>query len=459
MKDSLRRSIFALLLAFALFGVCCDRGDYDPPPPGTEVGGFGVAGDDDDDNDDNDDETACDASLRPVIFVYGIMENGDSFSTQSMRFTSNGYCRDRLFTYDWNAFSGYWNESPRFARYVAAVSAATGATQVDVISHSLGAGVVVGCLSDPAGASRIAHYAQVAAVPCLAIPPTVPSLNLSSVDDRIVGVCEPEGADNLVLSGVDHLQTVTSAETFAELFTFFNDGRQPATTEVVPEEPILLSGRTVMYMFNEPIAGTEIRIFEVDAATGERLSAAPDAVLTSDADGSWGDFLAEPGAYYEFVCLDPLGEWPPAHTYREPFVRSNNNVYFRVYPPKDSWFGVLFSLLPTDDSLAKISWTSINRSVITGRDTFAVDGIDLATPEVADADFTTLYVMFDDLNANGLSDHTVLSLLPSRNYIKLYDLHVGTQTRRSVVFEFDGRRLAVPNWKALSEGVSTVVFE
>jgi hypothetical protein len=189
------------------------------------------------------------------------------------------------------------------------------------------------------------------------------------------------------------------------------------------------------------------------------LRETPDGEFVADAGGYWGEFAAEPDAYYEFVCLDPWGAWPPLHYYREPFPRSNNRVYFRVYPPPDSLLGWLFGLLPTDDAVASFSWANVNRAVLTGRDTLTVDGIDLATPAVADPAFTTLNILFGDFNLNGVSDLTALSLLPSRFYIKLFDLRVPTAPRRPVVFTFDGRTLATPNWRPGSEGISTVVFE
>lgn len=406
------------------------------------------------------DPPGCDASLNPIIFVYGILENGDSFYTQSMRFTSNGYCLDRIYSYDWNAFEGYVEQAPALAEFVDEVLTETGASKVDIIAHSLGAGLGREYLALGDHAEKIAHYAQIAALPCKELPANIPRLNISSADDLIIGVCELENTENRILQGLDHLQTATSATTFEEVYEFFRDGNSPDTTEVIPEEEIRLSGRTVIYAQNIPVANVQVHIYQVDPATGERLSEEPDGSFATEGDGKWGPFDAEPGAYYEFLCLDPDGHWPPLHYYREPFVRSSNMIYLRVYPEPETPLGRLFGLASFDENVAAFSWININQAVISGRDELKVNGIELSTMEIADPSYTTIVIVFGDINFNGISDEAFGgSLLPSRFYVQFFDLIVPTQPREPIVFTFNGRSLAVPGWKANSEGVSTAVFE
>jgi hypothetical protein len=457
-RSTICRLISLLLIATALSFACCrPPADSEGDPAGSDH-----VGDDDNDSADDDDDASpeCDADLLPVVYVCGILVNGDAFSTQTMRFASNGYCLDRLYSYDWNPLDGYWNEWPRLLEFVDHVLAETGAEQVDLISHSLGAGVADVFLSRPERAAKVAHYIQIASLPCLEIPGGVPSLNLSSADDHVIGVCEVTAAENIVLQDIDHLQTATSPETFFEMYRFFNDGREPETTDVAPSDDIQLSGFAEVYFTNDPVADIEVRIFEIDPATGERGRPQPDAVFHTDARGHWGPFAAQPNAYYEFVCLDSLGDWPPLHYYREPFLRSNNKVYFRVFPPPDSPLGWLFQLLPRDDGVAAFSWMNVNQAVIHGRDTLTVNGIRLDTATLADPEYTTLDIVFGDWNFNGQSDEKLIgSLLPSRRFIKLFDLMVGTESPQPIHFNFNGRHLAIRNWKAHSEGISTVVFE
>ena len=354
------RIILLLAVLTLLFAAGCDDERSSDEKDEHGVGDDDENDGDDVDSDDDDAPAECDSSLLPIIYVCGILVNGDAFSTQTMRFASNDYCLDRLYSYDWNPFDGYWNEWPRLLKFIDDVRAETGAEQVDLVAHSLGAGVADVLLSQPEHAAKIAHYIQIASLPCLQIPGGVPSLNISSADDHVIGVCEVDAAENVVLHDIDHLQTATSPETFFEMYRFFNDGRAPSTTAVVPSDEIELSGWAEVYFTNDPVADIEIQIFETDPATGERRRPDPDAVFQTDNRGYWGPFPARPDAYYEFVCLDSLGQWPPLHYYREPFLRSNNKVYFRVFPPPDSLLGRFFQLLPREDAVAAFSWMNIN---------------------------------------------------------------------------------------------------
>ncbi|MCZ7585183.1 MAG: hypothetical protein M5R36_18650 [Deltaproteobacteria bacterium] len=171
-------------------------------------------------------------------------------------------------------------------------------------------------------------------------------MNLYSNDDNIAGPSYLAGATNVELPGLDHLQVITSSATFDELYRFFNDGDAPATADIIADEPIVISGRVVIFAENTPVPFREVRIFEVDTETGERVSDIPDGIFLSDAQGYWGDFTARPGAAYEFLLEDPDGFWPPLHYYREPFPRSDNKVYFRVFPDPFSLLGFVFRVLP-----------------------------------------------------------------------------------------------------------------
>jgi len=416
---------------------------------------------DDDSADDADNAPViCDDHFLPIVFVHGFIEEGDAFSTQTMRFSSNGYCQDRIHAFDWNTLKYDNTEKDRLAKFIDAVLDKDYAARVNLIGHSMGGDLSFQYIADPANAAKVAHYAHVASFEYDKIPNGVPTINLSSYGDKIVGPTTIPGAENIVFDDKDHLQMITSAESFAAMYRFFNDGETPQTTDIFSEENIELSGRTVAFAINDPAPQMEIRIYEVDPATGERFSQVPNGVFIADVDGYWGPFAAKHGAYYEFVCLDPETFWPPLHYYREPFLRSNNKVYFRVFPKPNSFLGFAFRFLPLNDSRAIFAWLNINQSVMVGRDTFYVNGINLSTTEMADPSITTLVVFFFDANFNGKSDQTpaggIYTLIP---FVRFFDLLIGTQEKQPISFEFNGREMAIPNWKSRSEGLSIAVFE
>lgn len=427
-----------------------DPGDSDTSIPDSRVGDLSGP----------DEQSGCRSDFRPIVFVHGFLEEGDAFYTQTSRLASNGYCLDDLRAFDFNGVSGYDQGFAALVEFIDEVLADSGHSQVDLVGHSFGGILTFRYVTDPQNADKIAHLVHIAGYPNDPVPNGVPTLTVSSEADMIMGVRTVPNATNRIFSHLDHLQTATSPETFSEMFAFFQQGRAPETTEVVSEQDLTLSGRTVAYAINTPMPGIVIEIYTVDPATGRRLRTLPDALLRSDSHGYWGPFEASPHAYYEFNCIDPLEFWPDLHYYREPFLRSNDKVYFRVYPSPTTTLGEQFMNLPLDDSIASFSWININQSVVSGRDTFTVNGQDLATPEMADAEATLLVIVFGDVNENGVSDNEPAGGLYSRlKYFKFFDLLVGTESRQSIEFVFNGRKMAVPNWKAASEGLSIAVFE
>src|SRR5262245_46092292 len=50
----------------------------------------------------NNNNNTCNSSLMPIVFMHGFLASGDSYAKHTMLFTSNGYCGNRLFVYDWN---------------------------------------------------------------------------------------------------------------------------------------------------------------------------------------------------------------------------------------------------------------------------------------------------------------------------------------------------------------------
>ncbi|MCZ7585182.1 MAG: alpha/beta fold hydrolase [Deltaproteobacteria bacterium] len=117
--------------------------------------------DDDADDDADDDEVSCDGTVPPIVFAHGFLEVGDAFAAQTMRFASNGYCRDRIYAFDWNTLYGSGTKEA-LAAFVDAVLAETGAAAVDLIGHSAGGGLSLSYLRDEASAGKVAHYAHVA---------------------------------------------------------------------------------------------------------------------------------------------------------------------------------------------------------------------------------------------------------------------------------------------------------
>lgn len=426
-----------LLLGLAVAGAACDGDSVTGGAPGA----------------------TCDASTTPIVFAHGFLEVGDAFANQSMRFAANGYCLGRIYAFDWNSLGGRDEEVPRLEAFIDDVLVETDAEAVDLVGHSAGTGLSFAYLSEPANAAKVAHYANVAGFSADEPPGGVPTISLSSEDDFIVGVSHVEGAENVEIPGLDHLQIITSAETFFQLYRFFNDGAEPATTEMEPTDEVILSGRLLTFGMNQPAVGVEMRVYPFDPTTGERLQPLPASSFVSDDEGNWGPFDAVAGQHYEFEVINAHPFWRPIHYYREPLPRSCGLVYCRTFPPVLSTVGLGLSLLPYNDCHTLLATLIMNQAVVAGRDHFFVDGYELSTEEITPVEKTTIAAFFFDGNGNGQSDAVAPGFLGNFPFIQIFDLYIEAEPDRPIPFVFNGRTMAVRNWMSDTEGIPIAVFE
>ncbi len=414
--------------------------------------------------DDLDDSVSpvCDPTVTPIVFLHGAFEVGDAFANQSMRFAANGYDLDRIYAFDWNTlgFDSFSDELERLEAFIDRVLAESGACRIDLLGHSMGTGLSFAYLSDPAHAAKVAHYANLAGLSADAPPGGVPTITISSEYDALVGTNEIVGAENVRLSGHDHLEIATSHETFAHLYRFFNDGVEPRTTEMEPTGEVTLSGRMVTLAENQPASFHEMRVYPFDPATGERLQPFPAATFLSDAEGYWGPFEAEPGQHYEFEVINNSPFWRPIHYYREPLPRSCNLVYFRMFPSPLSMPGFALALMPYSDDYTLLATLNMNRATIAGRDTLFVDGYEISAEEICPAEKTALAIFYFDTNSNCRTDGQAAGgVFDVLSFFQGFDLLVHTESPRAIPIAFNGRTMAVRNWKSETEGIAIAVFE
>jgi triacylglycerol lipase len=148
---------------------------------------------------------------------------------------------------------------------------------------------------------------------------------------------ELKGATNVVLPRVDHRETSLSPASFEATYRFIT-GHAPATTAVLPETPIRLSGNVTGlgvsstdpasgdFANNLPVPGARVDVFAIDPNTGERRGAVYEKTI--GADGRWGPFSAQPDTRYEFAISAP--GYATTHVYRSAFPRSSDLVNLRA---------------------------------------------------------------------------------------------------------------------------------
>lgn len=402
----------------------------------------------------------CKDSLLPVVMMHGFLASGDTYAKHFMRFTSNGYCGNRLFAYDWNTLGG-GGDVNLLDDFIDDVLAQTGASQVNLMGHSAGGGLGYSYLDDATRAAKVAHYVHIGSgvQPGPAGPNgEIPTLNLWSDGDEVASGGDITGATNVMLSGQDHYQVATSEESFHAIYKFFNNDEEPQTLDITQEAVPCVSGKALTFGENNPVAGATINVFEVNAATGERLSTTPDTFLIADATGSWGPFAVKLNSYYEFEVTTTTAGDRVVHYYREPFTRTVSLVYLRTLPPAGSLAGLILASLPKDDDQTVLAVFSSSQAVIDTRDNLTVNGFELATSQYAPASETAIAFFLYD-NGDSQSSGNSIATFNAFPFLAGVDLFFPTTPAGTIALELNGRTMNVWSWKSETEGVVVPVFD
>lgn len=335
-----------------------------------------------------------------IVFVHGNGDNASLWMTTAWRFESNGWPRDRLFAVDLAyPLARDADDQPQPGRTsttghmltlkadVERALALTGAKQVVLIGNSRGGNAIRNYIANGGGAATVSHAIlggtpnhgvwsnpgfrpsnefngagpfltalNNQGAPGVEITPgpkwmTIRSDNndkFAQPDGVWIGAKgtptnvtfagpELKGAENVVIPGIDHRETSFGPQAFAAAYRFVT-GRAPATTEIVPEDRVVLNGKVSglgqdndpgkgSFVTNLPLGGATVEVWATDAATGERVGAVRHR-RTVGPDGRWGPFVAERGTSYEFVISAP--GYATTHVYRAPFARSSALVNLRA---------------------------------------------------------------------------------------------------------------------------------
>lgn len=147
------------------------------------------------------------------------------------------------------------------------------------------------------------------------------------------------------------------------------------------------------------------------------------------------------------------------HYYREPFLRSDKLVYLRSFPEEGSLASMFLASLPQDDKQSVVAFFGASQAIISGRDVLKVNGFNYATNTFATENNTTIALFLFDDNKNNRTDNSSVPSFALFPFLKGADAYFQTQTQETILFELNGRRIPVYNWKSKSEGVSVAVFE
>ncbi|MBK7433408.1 MAG: hypothetical protein IPI66_05495 [Chitinophagaceae bacterium] len=409
-------------------------------------------------------QTDCNPKFLPIVFVHGFLASGDTWSSQVQRFSSNGFCEDRLFVFDWNTIGRKPNPDSLLDVFIRGVLAKTKALQVNLVGHSAGTGLCYGYLKDSAHASQVAHYVNIAGFKmktAAGASGQVPTMNIYSVDDKVIrGGGEIPGAENIRQTGKDHLQTASCEETFAAMFSFFTGSKQNPIPGIVPSTGpfVRVGGRAVQLGDNQPLTDSFI-VYLFDPKTGKRdfiQRNAPTGSYTGwnrfAADGTWGFDLVR-DAYMEFEVHPENGR--TLFYYFEPPVRDDLNRYLRAIPQSGLIAKMLGNIPGDEQQTALVIFTS-SQAVIAGRDTLAIDEVPLSVQAIAPADKTAIAVfVFDD--GDGQTSGNPLAGYKATPFLTGSDVFIKADDKRSMRIFFNGRTMVLPKRKS-KDGIMIAVF-
>jgi pimeloyl-ACP methyl ester carboxylesterase len=388
---------------------------------------------------------------HPIVFVHGGAGSADQFESQALRFASNGYSPEYItgFDYDSSMANNTVDEiMAALDTHIDNLLAETGAKQVDLLGHSYGTMMSANYLNDPARSAKVAHYvnldgfvttedggteSQFNCEACYEI--TVPILAIWASMSGLEGRQVVDATENIMLMGTTHVQAASHAEAFYHMYKFFNNGRPPRTTNILPSssEDIELAGKVIHFVTNLTPDNHTIELYEIDQDTGLRLSDTPLAEASVGDDGKFGPFPAKRDRHYEFYVYN---KWLPIrtslHFYYEPFVRSDYMIRLKTVPP----FGLINTVIQQNRSENQSGLVIVRNKEFVGNaealpveqemgnDSLTINGTQLCTAEITPAGSSTIGLFVYDFGDDGVDDLTqsqsFYSMVPFVGGVDLY---------------------------------------
>ncbi|MCU0321276.1 MAG: alpha/beta fold hydrolase [Chitinophagaceae bacterium] len=394
------------------------------------------------------------SNFLPIVFVHGMLASGDTWTLPFQRFEQQGYSKDLLYVIDWNTVTMGNRSTKALDSVIQLILKKHQVKQVNLVGHSAGGGICYTYLQQIQNAENVAHYVHLGSGK-MKTPPTVPTLNLYSLEDKITGGTNIDGVKNIALTNKDHYEVATSQESFEAMFQFFNDATATTIKTSTPKK-ITVGGRVVTFGENKPEANATITVFAINAIEGKRKNTKSIFTTTTDSMGYWSGFNALANENYEFVVQSADTAKRAVHYFREPFTHNNSLVYLRTLSNK-GMTGMIAQQLPANNNQSVLAVFSANKAVINGRDSLTVNGINLSDKKFTTAEKTAIaFFLYDNGDEQSSTNkHAGLGMLPFMNMVDVFL----PASSKPIQLYFNGRKMNIPAMSSLEDGIMVAVFD
>ncbi|TMM19880.1 MAG: alpha/beta hydrolase [Actinobacteria bacterium] len=399
---------------------------------------------------------------RPVLFVHGVESAGSNFASQEMRFESNGYPHGWVEALDYNSLAAaaenYNGEvEEQIEKAIAALKQRSGKSQVVVVGHSEGTKVMYHYLAETAKAAE--HRKSVAAYVNIDGQEKNPGVRTLAVWAERSGPTGPEGrhmegAENVTMPDMTHVQSATSAQTFIQIYKFFR-GTLPGHDIVAQKDKIQLAGKALEFPQNTGLAGDTVEVWPLNF-NGERTTKTPTASFPitdgTEAGGAWGPVSAKAGQRYEFALVKPDAK--TLHVYMEPFVRSDYDIRLLGSIPIEAETGKF----PGSSGAVMIRYKEYWGNEPGQNDELLVNGLEVCTPSLCpwEKKVNAFFAFnWEGKEESTLNEEPALSKLPFIQAAQVY-IPAHEPPNATVSYQLNSRgggglrTLNVPNWEGVT---------
>lgn len=395
----------------------------------------------------------------PVVMVHGFLGAGDTWSPHRRRFIANGMCADRLFVFDWNSLDQNADHVGLLTAFIGEVLDTHGVSSVDLMGHSAGGRLGYDYLADLERRQTVRRYVHIGSFPNESPPgppdsDPVPTLNLWSAVDLVVEGADIPGATNVTLAQADHYAVATSNEAFEAVYTFLFD-HAPETTDMLHDNPALVSGRFLTFGENQPVPGGVIQAWVISPETGARLY--PAQHFEVDARGAWGPLVADGETRFEFVGKSPDPAAIDVRHFFETFSGDKALTYVRGFPGPGSLAGALTVLLPKTETQSTLVIYNGRGSFLAGRDTLTLNGQELLNEQTAPAENTSIALFVFDIGGDDATGgrSPIFDMFP---FLAAVDQPLPVSDTTPIELNYNGRKIVLPSEPAI-DGIFVAIFD